>query len=66
MPLYKTHRAEDEHTATHLGRLGLNPVTVARLREYAERDGQSLRELVRYILSDYAPAIEVSSGQTEP
>jgi hypothetical protein len=50
--------ADNRRTATHLSRLGVNPAVVARLGAYAEQDGQTLRELVRYILSDYAPATD--------
>ncbi len=46
----------DDATTTHLRRIGVNPITVARLREYAEADALTLAELVRYILSDYRPA----------
>ena len=49
---------DNDATKTHLARLGLNPVTVARLEGYAEGDGMSLAELVRYVLSDYAPPQE--------
>jgi hypothetical protein len=42
--------------STHLRRLGVNPITVARLRGWAEADGVTLAELVRYILGDYRPA----------
>jgi hypothetical protein len=47
---------EDDRASTHLRRLGVNPITVARLRGYAEEDGMTLAELVRYILGDYVPA----------
>lgn len=51
-----THATQDDdRAATHLSRLGVNPVVVARLRQYAESDGERLRDLVRYVLSDYAP-----------
>ena len=49
---------DDDKAATHLSRLGVNPVIVARLRQYAERDGMRLRDFVRYVLSDYAPPAE--------
>jgi hypothetical protein len=51
--------ADDKRAATHLSRLGVNPVTVAHLQEYAEADELSLRDLVCFILSDYAPPAEV-------
>jgi len=41
--------------ATHLGRLGVNPIVVARLEGYAEAYGVTPTELVRFILSDYVP-----------
>jgi hypothetical protein len=46
----------DDRTSTHLRRVGVNPVTVARLRGFAESEAMSLAELVIYILSDYRPA----------
>jgi len=47
----------DDATAnTHLSRLGVNPVVRARLTAFAEDDGVTLREMVRYILGDYRPA----------
>lgn len=49
-------RPDDLRAATHLSRLGVNPVTTARLAGYAEADGMTLRELVRYVLGDYDPA----------
>jgi hypothetical protein len=52
-----TAASRDNATAaTHLSRLGVNPITVARLTEFAEADEITLRELVRYVLSDYRPA----------
>lgn len=45
----------NERAATHLSRLGVNPVVIARLDEYAEQDGMTLAEFVRYVLADYAP-----------
>jgi hypothetical protein len=48
----------DDRAATHLRRLGVNPATVARLRAYAEQDGMTLAEEVRFILNDYAPPVE--------
>jgi len=41
--------------ATHLRRMGVNPITVERLKGYAAADDMTLTELVRFILSDYAP-----------
>lgn len=56
---------EDERAATHLSRLGVNPVVVQRLAGWAEKDGETLRDLVRYILSDYAPPQEIGE-ESEP
>jgi hypothetical protein len=56
---------ENERTKTHLSRLGVNPVVSARLVEWAEQDGMSLRELVRYVLTDYYPAAD-STERWEP
>lgn len=50
--------ADDRTALTHLSRLGINPVVAQRLLGWAEAQGMSLRELVRYILSDYAPSDE--------
>jgi hypothetical protein len=33
----------------------VNPATVQRLIGYAEKEGETLRDLVRYILSAYEP-----------
>jgi hypothetical protein len=52
-------RADDEKAATHLSRLGVNPVVIQRLAAWAELDGESLRETVRYILSAYEPPHDV-------
>lgn len=52
-------RADDERAATHLMRLGVNPVVIQRLAAWAELDGESLRETVRYILSSYEPPHDV-------
>lgn len=52
-------QADDERASTHLRRLGINPITVARLREFAEMDGVSLREQVRYVLGEYSPPAEL-------
>lgn len=46
----------DDRASTHLRRLGVNPITVARLRGFAEDAGMTLAELVSYILGDYRPA----------
>lgn len=48
---------EDKRAATHLTRLGVNPVVVNRMQEWAREDGMSLREFAAYVLSDYTPAI---------
>jgi hypothetical protein len=53
----------DDRALTHLSRLGVNPVVAQRLLGYALADGMSLRELVRFILSDYAPPIEETSEE---
>ena len=45
---------EDERTATHLSRIGVNPVVVARLAEWAEQNEMTLREIVRQLLSNGA------------
>lgn len=52
----------DDRTATHLSRLGVNPVVIARLRGWAEADDMTLRDLVRFILSDYLPADDTVPG----
>ena len=49
-------RPDDQRAATHLSRLGVNPITTARLAAQAEADGVTLRELVAYVLGDYNPA----------
>lgn len=41
--------------STHLRRLGVNPITVARLEGYAQEDDLTLTELVQFILGDYMP-----------
>ena len=43
-------------TRAYLDRLGVHANVVRRLNGYAEDAGMSLRELVLYILTDYAPA----------
>ena len=50
---------ENARAATHLSRLGVNPVSIQRLIGYAEADGITLRELVRFVLTDYAPPAEI-------
>ena len=55
---------ENERTKTHLRRLGLNPITVARLEGYADEDGMLLSEFVRFVLSDYAPPVEIEEEAT--
>ena len=55
--------AEDRRAATHLSRLGVNPAVYCRLAAWAREDGLTLREMVRYILSDYAPAqVDAATG----
>ena len=51
--------AANEKTKTHLSRLGVNPVTIARLEQYADDDEMSLREFVQFVLRDYAPPQEI-------
>jgi hypothetical protein len=36
----------------------VNPTTIQRLLGYAEKEGETLRDLVRYILSAYEPPEE--------
>lgn len=55
----------DSTAATHLSRLGVNPVTVARLREYADEDGMTLREFVAYVLSSYEPPYERPADEAD-
>ena len=48
---------------THLRRLGVNPITVARLKGYADIDETTLADLVRFILSDYVPEYLATSDE---
>jgi hypothetical protein len=50
--------SDDDRAKTHLSRLGVNPATVARLQGYADESELTLREFVRFVLSDYAPPQE--------
>ena len=54
--------ADDKRMADQLMAAGVDPSTIRRLAGYAEADGESLRELVRYILGDYVPAYLVEPG----
>ena len=56
--------AADERTKTHLSRLGVNPATVARLQQFADEDEMTLGELVRFVLSDYAPPQEIEEEES--
>lgn len=55
---------DDDKAATHLRRLGVNPATVARLRQYAETDDMSLRDFACFVLRDYAPPQEIINLHT--
>ncbi len=57
---------DDERAATHLSRLGVNPIRIARLCEYAEADDMSLRDFAVYVLTrGYDPPDEALAGDTE-
>jgi hypothetical protein len=55
--------ADDKRAATYLSRLGVNPATTQRLVGYAESDEITLRELVAYVLSNYAPPDDVRDSE---
>jgi hypothetical protein len=52
---------DNERTKTHLRRLNVNPVTVARLEEMAEREGMTLRAFVRMVLSGAVASREAAA-----
>lgn len=52
-------------TAELLAELGVSPATVARLTAHAESEDFSLRDLVRFILSDYSPPQEIDPDEYE-
>ena len=50
---------------THLRRLGVNPITVERLKGYADIDEMTLTDLVRFILSDYMPGYLATTAEDD-
>ena len=46
----------DATTADHLRKLGLGDARIEILQGYANAENLTLRQLVRYVLRDYAPA----------
>lgn len=62
----KSMNRTDSRAATHLSRLGVNPAVIARLVAYAQEDGMTLAEMVRYVLSDYHPPVDPREPTTPP